>query len=76
MEKLLHSAVVNATRTSYNNGNIIILKCFFNGRADLLLFGARALFEADHANDLALMDINKGTRLKKEMKKSRYDSPS
>ena len=35
----------------------------FGGRADLLLFDERKVFEAEHANDVYYIDINKGTRV-------------
>ena len=73
MEELIQSAVVGELRTSYNNRNIIFLKYLFNGHATLLLFYARSVFEAEHMRGLALMDRNKVTHLRKEIRISLED---
>ena len=43
-------------RRSLNITMEAFCKTIFNGSSGLLLFDARALFEADHAKDLSLMD--------------------
>ena len=69
LEKVLQSVVVDVSRTSYKNGKVLFLKYLFGGRSDLLLFGARSLFESDHLNCLYLIDRIKGTHLRKAMKR-------
>ena len=67
VEKVLRSVVVDASRTSHNNGNIIFLKYLCDGRSGLFLFDTMEVFEAYHANTLDLMDRKNSTNLWKAM---------
>ena len=52
------------------------MRYLFGGHAALLLAGARAVFEAEHANYLSLLDRNKGKYLWREIKRSLEDLKS
>ena len=69
MEKVVHSVVVDVSRTSYNN-KTSFFKYIFGGCSGLLYFDARKVFEAWYANYFDMVDRNKFTNLWNAMKRS------